>query len=260
MRLIRDYRFYFDSPCSEKRLNTWAGTTTAPPTSAFWVIRAAIEGKINPLTGYLCDIKTIDEIIRSHVQPAITRSPFDEASIGDLCESLKGTLQTSGDLLPNGCSLHTLELHLSPYTRVSVDRRSHMVNLTQSFEFAASHRLNCKNLSESENRGLFGKCNHPHGHGHNYILEVTIRGEPDTGSGRVVDLPYLDRIVRERVIEPFDHRNLNVECAEFADLNPTVENIAKVIWMRLVGAFTDCRLESIRVWETAKTCAEYRGE
>jgi len=135
-----------------------------------------------------------------------------------------------------------------------------MVKLTQSFEFAASHRLNCANLSESENRSLFGKCNYPHGHGHNYILEVTLQGEPNDSTGGVVDLPFLDCVVRERVIEPFDHRNLNVECPEFSEVNPTVENIARAIWQRLSGAFSNCQLASVRVWETAKTCAEYSGE
>ncbi|MFH1111245.1 MAG: 6-carboxytetrahydropterin synthase, partial [Planctomycetota bacterium] len=117
----------------------------------------------------------------------------------------------------------------------------------------------CKELSDAENPRLFGKCSNPNGHGHNYVVEVTVCGTVDSGKGTVADVGHVDRVVLERVIEPFDHKNLNVECAEFAQLNPSVENIARVIWDRLAGAFDGCRLASIRVWETPKTCAEYTG-
>ena len=135
-----------------------------------------------------------------------------------------------------------------------------MVLLTQSFEFSASHRLSCEGLTDEDNRRLFGKCSNPNGHGHNYVLEVTIAGDPDFRTGVVIDIAALDRIVGERVIEPLDHKNLNVECPEFASLNPTVENIARVIFRRLSDALGDRRLVSVRVWETPKTYAEYAGE
>lgn len=128
-----------------------------------------------------------------------------------------------------------------------------MTLLTQSFEFSASHRLHCPGLTNEENHRLFGKCSNPHGHGHNYILEVTTKTGPEsTGS----TLRILDRIVRAEVIERFDHKNLNVECEEFAELNPTVENIAQVIFNRLAFCPGSPGLCSVRVWETAKTYAE----
>src|SRR3990172_6552708 len=101
-----------------------------------------------------------------------------------------------------------------------------MIHLTQAFEFAAAHRLSCEGLSDAENQRLFGKCSNPHGHGHNYLLEVTVAGPADDRTGTLVDLARLDRTVRERIIDPFDHKNLNLECPDFARLNPTVENIA----------------------------------
>jgi len=128
-----------------------------------------------------------------------------------------------------------------------------MTLLTQSFEFSASHRLHCPGLSDEENHLLFGKCSNPHGHGHNYVLEVAVEVSPDQTCSI---LRELDRVVRTEVIERFDHKNLNVECAEFADLNPTVENIAQVICDRLVGELQPLRLHNVRVWETAKTFAE----
>ena len=128
-----------------------------------------------------------------------------------------------------------------------------MLELTQSFEFSASHRLACPGLSEEENHRLFGKCSNVHGHGHNYILEVGASANEKAISSL---LPELDRIVRREIIERFDHKNLNVECAEFAELNPTVENIAQVIFDRLERELEAGRLRKVRVWETAKTYAE----
>jgi len=135
-----------------------------------------------------------------------------------------------------------------------------MVRVTQSFEFAASHRLYCEGLSDDENRRIFGPCSNPHGHGHNYVLEVTVVGPPGGPEGSVLDLGNVDHVVHQRVIQSFDHRNLNVECPEFASLNPSVENIAQVIWQRLNGAFERCRLAGVRVWETSRTYAEYTGD
>jgi len=134
-----------------------------------------------------------------------------------------------------------------------------MVALIQSFEFSASHRLYSGSLSEAENFALFGKCAHANGHGHNYVVEVTVSGVPDPRTGSVTDLPRLNELVRRQVIEQFDHKHLNVDCEEFADLNPTVENLARVIWGKLAGALKQGRLSRVRVWETPKTWAECDG-
>jgi 6-pyruvoyltetrahydropterin/6-carboxytetrahydropterin synthase len=134
-----------------------------------------------------------------------------------------------------------------------------MIQVTESFEFSAAHRLYCDELSDEENRRIFGKCSNPNGHGHNYVLEVTVSGRPDDTTGCVVELPHFRRMVRERVIDSFDHKHLNLDCVEFKSLNPSVENIARVIWDRLHDAFEHCRLAGIRVWETPRTFAEYSG-
>lgn len=135
-----------------------------------------------------------------------------------------------------------------------------MVELTQCFEFSASHRLHVASLSEDENRRVFGKCNNPSGHGHNYRVEITVAGEASGPTGRVVELPMFEETVRREVIDRFDHKHLNTDTAEFAALNPSVENIARVIWELLRDKFAPVRLKRIRVWETAKTYAEFAGE
>src|ERR1700760_1060390 len=105
-----------------------------------------------------------------------------------------------------------------------------MVYLTRKIEFAASHRYDNPALSPEENKRLFGKCNNPHGHGHNYTLEVTVAGEPDAVTGMVLDLKELKEILEREVMQRMDHRFLNYEVAELKGMIPPCENIAKVIW------------------------------
>lgn len=134
-----------------------------------------------------------------------------------------------------------------------------MVEVTQSFEFSAAHRLNVPAMSDEENRAFFGKCNNPNGHGHNYRVEVTVAGDVSNPAGRVIPLPQFEEIVKREVIDRLDHKHLNADMAEFAVLNPSLENIVRTIWRLLDGRFAPARLRRVRVWETAKTYAEYEG-
>jgi 6-pyruvoyltetrahydropterin/6-carboxytetrahydropterin synthase len=112
--------------------------------------------------------------------------------------------------------------------------------------------------SAEQNNQLFGKCNNPHGHGHNYELQVTLIGVPDA-NGELIAVPRLERLVQQTVIDRFDHRNLNVELAEFKETNPTVENIAQVIYRLLNRPLADAgaKLALVTLWETPKTFCEY---
>ena len=133
-----------------------------------------------------------------------------------------------------------------------------MLRLSQKFEFSASHRLHNPALSDDENRKSFGKCNHPTGHGHNYEVQVTLRGRPNE-NGLLVDVPAFETIVNDYAIEKLDHKNLNVDVPEFAEVIPTVENIAMTIYRMLKKRFTGigADLASVTVWETPKTWCEY---
>ena len=133
-------------------------------------------------------------------------------------------------------------------------------SISQQFEFAAAHRLHCADLSEAENRRVFGKCNNPHGHGHNYRLEVAVSVPmPAEGQWAGFGLPDLERIVGERVVERFDHTHLNLDTPEFARLNPSVENIARVCHDLLADpiAAAGAALDHVTVWETEKTSCTY---
>lgn len=132
-------------------------------------------------------------------------------------------------------------------------------SLTRRYRFAASHRLHSPHFSAEENQRLYGKCNNPYGHGHNYFVEVTVTGPVDPATGMIANLGELDPFVVREVIEPFDQRYLNEEVAEFRVSVPTTENVAREIYRRL-EKFPAARLERVRIEETSKNSFEYAGE
>lgn len=124
-------------------------------------------------------------------------------------------------------------------------------------QFNAAHRLNNPEWSEEENQRIFGKCNNPNYHGHNYILELKVVGFPDAKTGYVVDMKILSNIIHKEVIKKFDHRNLNLDTEEFKTLNPTAENIAIVIW-NLIRPHISSDLDLyVRLYETERNFVEY---
>ena len=126
-------------------------------------------------------------------------------------------------------------------------------------QFNAAHRLHREGWSDEKNREVFGLCANPNFHGHNYQLEVAVTGEIDPETGFVMDLKTLKEFITEEVMEPYDHRNLNRDAAEFKTLNPTAENIAAVIWQRLRKRI-DARFElRIRLHETERNVVEFDG-
>jgi 6-pyruvoyltetrahydropterin/6-carboxytetrahydropterin synthase len=136
-----------------------------------------------------------------------------------------------------------------------------MIFLTRKIEFSASHLYNNPDISPEENRRIFGKCNNPHGHGHNYRLEVTVAGEPDPVTGMVLDLKELKEILEREVMQRMDHRFLNYEVAELKGKIPTCENIAQVIWHLLEAKITTGTLHRVRLYETPDLFADcYRQE
>jgi 6-pyruvoyltetrahydropterin/6-carboxytetrahydropterin synthase len=137
-----------------------------------------------------------------------------------------------------------------------------MFRVTRRYGFAASHRLDAPQLSGEENRRLYGKCNNPFGHGHNYVVEVSARGPLDPRTGRAVDVEALDDLVRRHVLEPFDHRNLNEDVNSFQGLSPTSENLLVEICRRLKRNWSTAfpgewpRLEKVRIAETPRNIFE----
>ncbi|WMN11203.1 6-carboxytetrahydropterin synthase [Marivirga salinae] len=135
--------------------------------------------------------------------------------------------------------------------KVAVFRKEH---------FNAAHRLNNPNWSEEKNQKVFGKCNNPNFHGHNYELIVKVTGEVNPETGYVMDMKELSDLIKERVLDRFDHKNLNLDTSEFSELNPTAENIAIVIFNLLRDKIDSNKDLKIKLYETERNYVEYPTE
>ncbi len=133
------------------------------------------------------------------------------------------------------------------------------ISLGRRYRFAALHRLHSGKLSEEENYRVYGKCNNPYGHGHNYVVEISVSGTVDPATGMIVNLPDLDSFVEREVIEAFEHKSLNEDVEAFREKVPTTENVCMEIYERLKH-FPLARLERVRVEETSNNAFEYAGE
>jgi 6-pyruvoyltetrahydropterin/6-carboxytetrahydropterin synthase len=133
------------------------------------------------------------------------------------------------------------------------------IELGRRYRFSASHRLHSPHLTEEENYRVFGKCNNPYGHGHNYVLEVSMSGEVDPATGMIANLADLDAFVERQVLGEFDHKSLNEDVPAFGDRVPTTENLCIEIFQSL-KTFPHAKLERIRVQETGNNSFEYAGE
>ena len=135
-----------------------------------------------------------------------------------------------------------------------------MLHLTRRYRFSAAHRLHTEAMTAEENVRLYGKCNNPYGHGHNYVLEVTVAGTPDPATGMVLDLKELKEILQREIIDRMDHRFLNYEVPELAGQIPTCENIAAVIWRLLEPRISKGKLHRVRLYETPDLFVDCYGE
>lgn len=134
-----------------------------------------------------------------------------------------------------------------------------VVTATRVLRFNAAHRIHNPELSDAENRELYGKCNNPNGHGHNYRLEVSVRGPVNERTGYVMDLGVLKRIVEDEIVDQVDHRNLNVDVQFMRGINPTAENIVVACWQLLAPRVAPAMLTKLRLWETENNYVEYEG-
>lgn len=135
-----------------------------------------------------------------------------------------------------------------------------MVYLTRKVEFSASHVYHNPEFSAEENRRVFGKCNNPHGHGHNYVLEVTVAGEPDPRTGMIIDLQELKGLLQREILERMDHRFLNYEVPELKGRIPTTETVAMTIWELLEPKIQRARLHRVRLYETPDLFVDCFGD
>lgn len=226
-----------------------------------FTLDVTVEGKIDPVTGMVVNIKRIDDVLKERIV-----SRFDQRSINDEIEAFEDRAPSLENLmlyirddlqgnLPPECAFIGLRLEEMPTLYGELDTK---MTLTRTYEFAASHRLHSPSMSDEENVALFGKCNNPAGHGHNYILEVTIEGQPDPRSGMMADLGTLDEVVSSEVVDRYDHKNLNEDLPEFTGRPTTTEIVTQEIFNRLKER-VPARLHRVRLWETARNMFEVTG-
>lgn len=265
VRLSREIRFALvPSECTigTSPSNSWAGWPSTNLIAPHLILRCVVEGTPDPQTGFVCNINVIDERLRSividHLIPMDHRRTTAETIIQIAFREVSAGWNSEADLV-------SVSLALSPFLSYSIALDDAMnqllprLQLTQQFEFSAAHRLQCDELSESANQTLFGKCNNREGHGHNYVVEVTVSNEVNPDDGQVVSLSLFESTVKRLVIDRLDHQHLNRDVEYFSAINPTVENIAIAIYDWLDGQFGETRLDNVKVFETPKTWAQYSG-
>ena len=259
--LGRTVRFCVSPSGSGRDLSGWNTFAASPPVTglgAYHELHVRFAGHPDPITGYLVDISAVDQAVREHAVPVIEQALLSrpQQDAGRLLRRIVHALQS---VLPR--TMRSVTWRLTPFYSLTLESESmDLALISQQFEFAAAHRLHCPQLSDAENRRIFGKCNSPSGHGHNYRLEVTVAvALPDEEEPPSFTLDDLERIVDQRVVQRFDHTHLNLDTAEFARLNPSVEHITKVCYelLREPLAEVGVELRRVTVWETEKTACTY---
>ena len=261
--LCREIRFALVPPATKfesKPSNSWAGWPTTLSIVPHLKLLAQIEGNPDPVTGYVCNVAVLDDVLREivteHLIPNWGDAPHRVSGpflLAEVFRQFQNRWKSPGQLV-------SLTLRLSDQLSFTLKPENEdMLQLTQQFEFSAAHRLHCQSMTDQENKDMFGKCNNPNGHGHNYVFDVTV----EQGTDDAVDLEKLQQLVKSSVIDRLDHKNLNVDIEYFEDANPSVENISVVVfdWINrcLAEAKFGANLVAVKVFETPKTWAEYRG-
>ncbi len=246
-----------------------------------YLVEMTVGGVVDANTGMVINIRDVDAVLKGQVirplQGCLLDAdipqfrdtlPTPENLVLFLWDRCREALPAEGRLarmtLWPTAALKA-ELSQIPIPLKSLEVDPPMLTVTRTYDFSASHRLHSAALSDSENAEIFGKCNWENGHGHNYEVEVTLAGVPDPATGRLWDAACLDQAVKEQVLDPYDHKHLNYDTADFCTLNPTSENLTQVIWANLSRRLSredlgKARLYRVAVRETARNYFEYYGE
>lgn len=248
--------------------NTFAAGPSPIGLARHYEIVASCRGEAHPRTGYVINIQEVDRAVRHAAVPALADAAAD-GSAADPVAIMPRIFGPVRDALleAHGVECVSLRLRLTPYHAIEMTDQSETVVLIRAmFDMAAAHRLHCVELTDEQNRALFGKCNNPSGHGHNYRVEPLVALDLSLLPSHPFTMQSLERVTDEAVVRRFDHKHLNLDTQEFSEatgVNPSVENIARVFFDLLAPCIREASvaatLRSITVWETDRTCAMYPG-
>jgi 6-pyruvoyltetrahydropterin/6-carboxytetrahydropterin synthase len=242
--------------------NPFASRPACEGLSIFLELCVELVGEVDPATGFVVNVSDIDKSVRKFVVPIFAeriKQNFragEHISLARIADLLKSAHSRLADKF-GAAKVNKLSLKLNPFRKLAMDSKElELIYFSEKFEFAAMHRLWNDSFSAERNFEVFGKCANPTGHGHNYIVEVTIRKPIDRSS---FSTGNFEKIVDDQLIKCVDHKNLNADIPEFNETNPTVENITAFAWRKLIGKFTDATLHCVTVWETDRTYCSYYG-
>lgn len=222
-------------------------------------LEVSVAGEVDLKSGIVINISEVDQVIK-----AVIENEFDGKFLNlehPYFETIVPTTENMVNYLWNALKnkfwphkLQKIRLYESAFLYAEKEEGP-LVQFTRKYHFSAAHRLHSELLSDEENQRIFGKCNNSYGHGHNYYLDVSIKGEIDSVTGMVINMAELDEIVQREVLSKLDHKHLNYEVEEFKHLNPTSEVVAMVVFQMLEPHLP--QLYKVGIWETEKNYFEY---
>ncbi|HOW73737.1 MAG TPA: 6-carboxytetrahydropterin synthase [Phycisphaerae bacterium] len=264
VRLGRQVRFsitpFLDTP--GPGFNAYASKPAGEGLSLFLELAVELVAPAAPQTGLLVNVSDIDRAVRRHAVPVFTERVREHLRRGEHIgfDRIAALLRQAGTHLGDKfgpARLERLALKWNPFRKLAMDMNApDLLYFSEKFEFAATHKLWNDGFSEAQNLRVFGKCANPTGHGHNYLVEVTVR---TPAAGPDLEVGRFEQVVDEHLMQVVDHKNLNVDVPAFRTRIPTVENIAVFAWECLVGRFDPAQLHCITVWESDRTYCSYYG-
>lgn len=263
-KLCRYVRFSINPflPADEPGFNSFASKPAGDGLAVFLELGVELTGVADKSTGLIVNVSDIDRKVRDLAVGVFAekiKADYRSArhiSYDDLTSLLKIVWEKLANQFGQA-KLSKLILKLSPFKTLAIeDKDCAMVYYSEKFEFAAAHKLWNEKFSEKQNTETFGRCANPAGHGHNYIVEVTVKYP----SGQSIKTGQFEKVIYDELIKALDHKNLNEDLKEFQKITPTVENIAILAWSKLVDKFPKpAALHCVTVWETDKTYSSYYG-
>jgi len=262
-RLTRHVRFSVNPFVAEESggSNSFSSKPCGEGLAVFLELCVELVGEVEGDTGFVVNVTDIDREVRGSAVVVFAERIKAEfgagrhVGLGVMAELLAAAWGKLADRFGRA-ELRGLGVKLNPYRKLSIDSQDGaMVYFSEKFEFAATHKLWNDEFSEQRNFEVFGKCANPTGHGHNYVVEVTVKSPAD----KKIRIGDFERIVDDELIRVVDHKNLNVDVEEFRTTIPTVENIGVFAWERLAEKFAEATLHCVTIWETDKTCCSFYG-
>lgn len=249
LQLTRAISFYLHPTDGHLVLGMYQNPNAMVSHFTLWI---TIGNHFDPESGFVVNVSEIDQAFKD----ALAEKKVKPTSHYQTIDFAHNVITSHFDFF----TLFSLKLDIHNQLTITktFSQDSVMIEITKKYEICAAHWLNNRSWSKEKNIDIFGKCHNIGGHGHNYTIEITVSGEPDQETGEL-DLTGVNDTIIKEIYNRFDHRNLN-DLPEFANLNPTVENMVQICWQLIHDKFKHVTLTKVGIWETPKTYAQYCGK